>query len=36
MTVEGIGKTISPELHFIEEIKPVVKDMLLERYHLSA
>lgn len=33
MTVEGIGKTISPELNFIEEVKPFVKDMLLERYH---
>ncbi len=33
MTVEGIGKTLSPKLNFVEEIKPFVKDLLLERYN---
>jgi ubiquinone biosynthesis protein len=33
MTAEGIGKTLAPELHFIEEARPFIKELLLNRYH---
>jgi ubiquinone biosynthesis protein len=32
MTIEGIGKTLAPEMNFISEAQPVVKEMLVERY----
>jgi ubiquinone biosynthesis protein len=32
MTVEGIGKTLSPKLNFIDEAKPFIKEQLIERY----
>ena len=32
MTVEGIGKTLSPDINFIEESKPFIKEIMLERY----
>ncbi len=33
MTVEGIGKTLAPDINFIEEAKPFVEEMLIERYN---
>jgi ubiquinone biosynthesis protein len=35
ITVEGIGKTLAPEVNFIEEAEPFVKEMLAERYNPS-
>ncbi len=32
MTVEGIGKTLTPNLNFIEEVKPFATEILTERY----
>lgn len=32
MTVEGIGKSLAPEINFIEEAHPFVEEMLMERY----
>lgn len=32
MTVEGIGKSLAPDINFIEEATPFVREMLLERY----
>lgn len=32
MTAEGIGKTLVPNMNFIEEAKPLVRDLLFERY----
>lgn len=32
MTIEGIGKTLAPEMNFIAEAQPFVKEMLVERY----
>ncbi len=32
MTVEGIGKTLAPEVSLIDEARPFVREMLLERY----
>jgi ubiquinone biosynthesis protein len=32
MTVEGIGKTLAPEINFIEEAQPFVRRVLMERY----
>ena len=32
MTIEGIGKTLAPDLNLLEEAKPVVRDLLVERY----
>jgi ubiquinone biosynthesis protein len=32
MTVEGIGKSIAPDLDFIEHAQPFVREVLLERY----
>ena len=33
MTVEGIGKTLAPNLNFLDETKPFVQDMLMDRYN---
>lgn len=33
MTVEGIGKTMSPELNVIDEAKPFAREILLQRYN---
>ena len=33
MTIEGIGKTLAPNLNLLEEAKPVVRDLLVERYN---
>ncbi len=32
MTIEGIGKSMAPEINLVEEAQPFVKDMLAERY----
>jgi ubiquinone biosynthesis protein len=32
MTVEGIGKSLAPEINFIEQAQPFVKRILVERY----
>ena len=32
MTVEGIGKSLAPEINFIEQAQPFVKRILIERY----
>ncbi len=32
MTIEGIGKTLAPDLNLVEEAEPFVKEMLAERY----
>jgi len=32
MTVEGIGKTLAPDMNFLEEAKPFVQEVLVERY----
>lgn len=32
MTVEGIGKTLAPDLNMLEEARPFARDMLAERY----
>lgn len=32
MTVEGIGKQLAPQINFIEEAQPFVRDILIERY----
>jgi ubiquinone biosynthesis protein len=32
MTVEGIGKQLAPQINFIEEAQPFVKEILAERY----
>ncbi len=32
MTVEGLGRRLAPELNFVEEMTPVVQDLILERY----
>lgn len=32
MTVEGMGKSLAPDINFVEEATPFVRDMLLERY----
>jgi len=32
MTIEGIGKTLAPDLNLVEEAEPFVKEMLIERY----
>src|SRR5699024_2857998 len=32
MTVEGIGKSLAPDINFIDEATPFVREMLLERY----
>ena len=32
MTVEGIGKTVAPDLDFLAEAQPFVKEMLIQRY----
>jgi ubiquinone biosynthesis protein len=32
MTVEGIGKTLAPEINFIEHAQPFVERVLIERY----
>jgi ubiquinone biosynthesis protein len=32
MTIEGIGKMLAPNLNLLEEAKPVVRDLLVERY----
>lgn len=33
MTIEGIGKTLAPNLNLLEEAKPVVRDLLIDRYN---
>lgn len=32
MTIEGIGKTLAPEINFIDEAQPFVREVLAERY----
>lgn len=32
MTIEGIGKTLAPEINFIEEAQPFVREVLQDRY----
>ncbi len=32
MTVEGIGKTLAPDLNLLDEVQPFVKELLVERY----
>lgn len=32
MTIEGIGKTLAPDLNLVQEAEPFVKEMLIERY----
>lgn len=32
MTVEGMGKTLAPNINFVEEATPFVRDVLIERY----
>lgn len=32
MTIEGIGKTLAPEINFIAEAEPFVRDVLVDRY----
>lgn len=32
MTVEGMGKSLAPDINFVEEATPFVRDILLERY----
>jgi ubiquinone biosynthesis protein len=31
--VEGIGKTLAPRVNFIEESRPFIKEMMLDRYN---
>lgn len=33
MTVEGIGKILAPNLNFLDETKPFIQELLLERYN---
>ncbi|MEE2961145.1 MAG: AarF/UbiB family protein [Myxococcota bacterium] len=33
MTVEGIGKTLAPKINFLDETRPFVQEMLMERYN---
>ena len=33
MTVEGMGKTLAPDINFVEQATPFVRDMLVERYN---
>ena len=33
MTVEGIGKTLAPDLNFLDETKPFIQELLIERYN---
>ncbi len=33
MTVEGIGKTLAPEMNFLDETRPYVQGMIVERYN---
>ncbi len=35
MTVEGIGKTIAPDMDFLSEAQPFVERMMVERYSLE-
>jgi ubiquinone biosynthesis protein len=35
MTVEGIGKTIAPDMDFLAEAQPFVERMMVERYSLE-
>ena len=35
MTVEGIGKTVAPDMDFLSEAQPFVERMLVERYSVS-
>ncbi|MCO4763131.1 MAG: AarF/ABC1/UbiB kinase family protein [Myxococcales bacterium] len=32
MTIEGIGKSLAPEINLVEEAQPFVKEMVAERY----
>lgn len=32
MTVEGIGKNLAPNLNFLDETKPFIQELLMERY----
>lgn len=32
MTVEGMGKSLAPDINFVDEATPFVRDILLERY----
>jgi ubiquinone biosynthesis protein len=32
MTIEGIGKTLAPDINFIAEAEPFVREVLIERY----
>jgi len=33
MTVEGIGKTLAPEMNFLDETRPYVQSLVVERYN---
>ena len=33
MTVEGIGKVLAPDLNFLDETKPFIQELLIERYN---
>jgi ubiquinone biosynthesis protein len=32
MTVEGLGKNVAPELNFLEQLRPFIREVLIERY----
>ena len=32
MTVEGIGKVLAPEINFLDETRPFIQEILVERY----
>ncbi len=36
MTVEGIGKTLAPNINFVEEAQPFVREVLRDRYSPNA
>lgn len=32
MTVEGLGKNVAPEINFLDQLRPFIRDVLIERY----